>query len=161
MDPQHFMPGRHSIDWFKLHANLSSRIVSVLAVEHLGQMEYKDFGNQFRLSGTTDKTYIYSQDNQNLIDQAIYSVEKHKIERTYVLCPDRGGQGPWTGMGNLAQKMKIPGYGISTSMSGYWSTKPGIESFSSELFMKQVDIMTDLTLYLMNANGEEIQIKGL
>jgi len=27
--------------------------------------------------------------------------------------------------------------------------------------MKQVDIMTDLTLYLMNANGEEIQIKGL
>ena len=32
-------------------------------------------------------------------------------------------------------------------------------SFSSELFMKQVDIMTDLTLYLMNANGEEIQIK--
>ena len=161
LDPQHFMPGRHSIDWFNLHANLSSRIVSVLAVEHLGQMEYKDFGNQFRLSGTTDKTYIYSQDNQNLIDQAIYSVEKHKIERTYVLCPDRGGQGPWTGMGNLAQKMKIPGYGISTSMSGYWSTKPGIESFSSELFMKQVDIMTDLTLYLMNANGEEIQIKGL
>jgi hypothetical protein len=63
-------------------------------------------------------------------------------------------------MGNLAQKMKIPGYGISTSMSGYWSTKPGIESLSSELFMKQVDIMTDLTLYLMNANGEEIQIKG-
>jgi hypothetical protein len=64
-------------------------------------------------------------------------------------------------MGNLAQKMKIPGYGISTSMSGYWSTKPDIESFSSELFMKQVDIMSDLTLYLMNANVEEIKIKGL
>ena len=161
LDPQHFMPGRHSIDWFNLHTNLSSKIVSVVGIEHLGQMEYNDIGNQFRLSGMTDKTYIYSQDNQNMIDQAIYSVEKHKIERTYVLCPDRGGQGPWTGMGNLAQKMKIPGYGISTSMSGYWSTKSGIESFSSELFMKQVDIMTDLTVYLMNANVEEIKIKGL
>ena len=161
LDPQHFMPGRHSIDWFNLHTNLSSKIVSVVGIEHLGQMEYNDIGNQFRLSGMTDKTYIYSQDNQNLIDHAIHSVEKHKIERTYVLCPDRGGQGPWTGMGNLAQKMKIPGYGISTSMSGYWSTKSGIESFSSELFMKQVDIMTDLTVYLMNANVEEIKIKGL
>jgi hypothetical protein len=45
-------------------------------------------------------------------------------------------------------------------MSGYWSTKSGIESFSSELFMKQVDILADLTLYLMNANSEEIQIEG-
>ena len=161
LDPQHFMPGRHSINWFNLHANLSSRIVSVIGVEHLGQMEYKDIGNQFRLSGITDKTYIYSQDNQKLIAQAIHSVQKYKIGRTYVLCPDRGNQGPWTGMGNIAQKMKIPGYGISTSMSGYWSTKPGIESFSSELFMKQVDIMSDLTLYLMNANDEEIKIKGL
>ena len=160
MDPQHFMPGRHSVDWFKLHANLSNRIVSVLGIEHLGQMEYKDFGNQFKLSGATDKTYIYTQDNQNLINQAIYTIKQHKIGRTYVLCPDRGGQGPWTGMGNLAQKMKVPGYGISTSMSGYWSTKSGIESFSSELFMKQVDIMADLTLYLMNANSEEIQIEG-
>ena len=43
----------------------------------------------------------------------------------------------------------------------FQSTKPGIESFSSELFMKQVDIMTDLTVYLMNANVEEIKIKGL
>lgn len=64
-------------------------------------------------------------------------------------------------MNNSELKLSIPGYGISTSMSGYWSTKPGIESFSSELFMKQVDIMSDLTLYLMNANDEEIKINEL
>ena len=36
-----------------------------------------------------------------------------------------------------------------------------VVSGCSELFLKQVDIMADLTLYLMNANDEEIKIKGL
>ena len=150
LDPEHFTPGRHSIDWFKKYSNLSSKISSVVAVEHLGQMEFIEEENEYGLSGKVDRTYIYSQNNQQLIDEAINSVKKHNLKRTYVLCPGRGNQGPWAGMGNISQKLNIPGYGISTSMSGYWSTQPGIESFNAHLFIEQINVMSDLTIFLLN-----------
>ena len=107
LDPEHFTPGRHSIDWFKKHSELSSKISSVIAVEHLGQMEFIEKNNEYGLSGKVDRTYIYSQNNQRLIDQVISSVKSNKLRRTYVLCPDRGGQGPWAGMGNISQKLNV------------------------------------------------------
>ena len=64
LDPEHFTPGRHSIDWFKKHSELSSKISSVVAVEHLGQMEFIEKNNEYGLSGKEDRTYIYSQNNQ-------------------------------------------------------------------------------------------------
>ena len=156
LDPEHFTPGRHSIDWFKKHSELSSKISSVVAVEHLGQMEFIEKNNEYGLSGKEDRTYIYSQNNQRLIDEVITSVKNNNLRRTYVLCPDRGGQGPWAGMGNISQKLNVPGYGISTSMSGYWSTQPGIESFNASLFLKQVSVMSELTLFLMNQNSVKL-----
>jgi len=48
------------------------------------------------------------------------------LPRTEVRVPSRGGQGMWAGLGDVAVKHNIPGFAISSGMSGYWTTTPSL-----------------------------------
>ena len=61
-------------------------------------------------------------------------------------------QGYWLGMGALLQRIarkKIPGCSMLGHLGAHWTTKAGLDRFSSELFKKQVEVMTILTERLM------------
>ena len=157
-DPQHYMPGRHLVHWYEDHPDIVSRIVASVGVEQLGQKEYSEDGDDFGLNGLPEPTLIFVQDNPRLIEFAIQAVKDGGLPRTEVRVPSRGGQGMWAGLGDVAVKHNIPGFAISSGMSGYWTTTPGIESFDAELCRRQIGVLVSLTQTLMDADLEDIAV---
>lgn len=102
-------------------------------------------------------TLIFAQDNARLVDMAVAAVQAEQVPRTRVRVPSRG-QGQWAGLGDVALKRKIPGFAISSDMTAYWSTVPGIESFDAELCRRQVGVLARLAGGLMNASLSQIAV---
>jgi hypothetical protein len=157
LDPQHYMPGRHQVDWYELHPKPAGKIVASVAIEHLGQLEYREKGNDFVPTGEPEATSIFVQDNDLLIKMAIKAVKDHKLPRTAVYCPPKTG-GRWEGMGAVALEKRIPGYGISADASAYWSTEARMDRFDTNLAWKQLAVMTQLVGELMKADLKEIAV---
>ena len=157
-DPQHYMPGRHLVHWYEDHPDIVSRIVASVGVEQLGQREYSEDGNEYGLNGLAEPTLLFTQDNERLIEIAIQSVKEYDLPRTEVRVPSRGKQGMWAGLGDFAVKHNVPGFAISSGMSGYWTTTPGLESFDRELCAGQIGVLVALTGALMDADLDEISV---
>jgi hypothetical protein len=158
LDPQHYMPGRHAVDWFELHPKLAGKIVASMGVEHLGQLEYREKGDEFFPTGKPEVTRLFVQDNDYLIETAIKAVKEIQLPRTYVHCPPRSG-GRWEAMGAIALERDIPGYGFSTDMGTHWSVDARIDKFDKNLAWKQIAVATQLTGVLMKADLKEIAVK--
>lgn len=158
LDSQHFMPHRHMTDWYAEHPKIVEKIVATMGIEHLGQREYVEQGDEFVQSGLPETTLIFAQDNDFLIDEAINAVKQFDVPRTMVQSPPRGGQGTWAGMSDVSVKRNYPGYGMSSLMSAYWSTHARMETFDAEQFRRQVGVAVHLTGVLMQADLEEIAI---
>ncbi|TDJ44741.1 MAG: hypothetical protein E2O50_02655 [Gammaproteobacteria bacterium] len=158
LDSQHFTPHRHMDDWYAMHPDIVERIVATIGVEHLGQREYVERGEQFVQSGLPETTIVFVQDNDLLISGAIEGIKAFAVPRAMVQSPPRGGQGNWSGMSDVAVKKNYPGYGISTNMSAYWSTRAGIETFDKNLFIKQVGLAAHMTGVLMTLPVEDLSL---
>jgi len=157
-DPQHYMPGRHTVHWYEEHPEIVSRIVGSVGVEQLGQREFAESGNDYGLTGKAEPTLIFVQENDELITTAIDAVRTMQLPRTEVRVPSRGGQGMWAGLGDFAIKHNKPGFAISSAMSGYWTTTPGIESYDNDLARRQLGALLMLTNTLMEAELEDIAV---
>lgn len=157
-DPQHYMPGRHTVHWYDDHPQIVEQIVASIGVEQLGQLEYAEDGNEYGLNGREEPTLIFVQENERLIEAAIDAVTNVDVPRTEVRVPSRGGQGMWAGLGDFAIRYNRPGYAISSGMSGYWTTKPGMESFDAELCRRQLGVLVRLTQTLMDTDLDEIAV---
>ena len=96
LDPQHYMPGRHLVDWYALHPEIAAHIVASIGVEQFGQREYAETGDDFVLTGRPETTLIFAQDNPLLVSQAIAAITAENLPRTEVRVPARG-QGQWAG----------------------------------------------------------------
>ena len=158
LDPQHVMPGRHNTDWYALHPDAAGKIVASFGIEHLGRKEYIEQGNDFGPSGLPALTIIFVHDNDVLIDGAVKAVKDQKLPRTFVRSPPRGGQGNWSGLSDVALERQIPGYGISSTMTAYYSTRARIKSFDKDLCFKQIAAVAQLTGVLMSADLQEIAV---
>jgi len=158
LDPQHYMPGRHAVDWCELHPKAASKIAASMGIEHLGQLEYREKGNDFFPTGKPEVTRLFVQDNDLLIQLAIRAVKDLHLPRTFVHCPPRSG-GRWEAMGSVALERDIPGYGFSSDMGAHWSTEARIDKFDKELAWKQIAVATQLTGELMKADLKQIAIK--
>ena len=158
LDPQHYMPGRHAIDWLEQHPEAASKVVASMGIEHLGQVEYRERGNDFIPTGKPEVTRLFVQDNDHLIHMAIKAVKDNQLPRTYVHCPPRSG-GRWEAMGAVALERDIPGYGFSTDMSAHWSIDAHIDKFDKNLARKQIAVAAQLTGELMQADLKDIAVK--
>jgi hypothetical protein len=158
IDSQHFTPHRHMDDWYEMHPEIVERIVATIGVEHLGQRQYMEIDGAFVPSGLPETTFIFAQDNDLLIQGAIAGVQAFAVPRAMVQSPPRGGQGNWSGMSDVAVKKNYPGYGISTNMSAYWSTRAGIDTFDKDLFVKQVGLAAHLTGVLMTLSTDQLAL---
>ncbi len=144
LDPQHYSPGRHTIDWYATHPAIMERVVASVGVEQLGQLEYGESGGAYGLTGRAEPWQIYVRNDEKLIDAAIEAVQAAGLPRTEIRVPEKKGQGRWTGLGEVALKHDLAGFGTLSGMSGYWGTGAGIESFSAELADKQLEVLARL-----------------
>jgi hypothetical protein len=156
-DPQHYSPGRHVTDWYALHPEIMQRVVAVLGVEQIGQLEYGDAdgqepgGDTYGLTGRPEPWLIYARNDPAMIAAAIAAIQTTGVSRTELRIPEKKGQGRWTGLGEVALKRDLAGFATLSNMSGYWGTTAGIESFDAELATRQVDT---LVLLLQELIGE-------
>ena len=141
LDPQHFAPGRHTIDWYDAHPEIMSQVVASIGVEQLGQREYGVDAAGYGLTGRAEPWQIFVRDDPRLIQLTIDAITASGVPRTELRVPEHKGQGGWTGLGDIAIKFDLPGFGTLSDMSGYWSTKAGIESFDAELATRQIDLL--------------------
>lgn len=151
LDPQHFSPGRHTIDWYAAHPAIMQRVVASVGVEQLGQLEYIEDAAGYRLSGLPEPWQIFVRDDPQLIAAAIRAVEASGVPRTEVRVPEKKGQGRWNGLGEVALKYDLAGFATLSDMSGYWSTRPGIESFDAQLADRQLSLLVMLIDELMGS----------
>lgn len=158
LDPSHFMPRGRAPDWFRLNPGLAAKIVASVGIEHLGQREYRERGNEFGPTGRPELAGLFAQDNDRLIQMAIQAVETHRLPRTLVQSPPRKGQGVWYGMGKVALERRIPGYGIMGYMGAHWASAAHLATFDKDLMVRQVAVMTQLTGALMEANLRDIAV---
>ena len=157
LDPQHYSPGRHVFDWYAAHPDIMSKVVASVGVEQLGQLEYgedatgNDEGNDERygLTGLAEPWQIFVRNDPRLIEVAINAIEVNALPRTEIRVPEKKGQGRWTGLGDVALKHDLAGYGTLSNMSGYWGTTNGIESFDASLATQQLDVLVLLVDELM------------
>lgn len=158
LDPQHFMPGRHPTDWYELYPETSAKIVASIGIEHLGQRGFMEIGDDFIPTGQPETMNIFAQDNDKLIELAIQAVKDNSVPQVLVQSPPRGGQGQWHGLGEVALKRKLPGFGATSSMSAYWATAAHIDKFDKDHFLKQAALLAQLTGGLMTADLDEIAL---
>src|SRR4029078_12523101 len=68
----------------------------------------------FHRTNVPDMTTVYATNNQHVVDLAIAAVKDNGVPRAQVQSPGRKGlhggeQGPWYGLGSIANRNRIPG----------------------------------------------------
>lgn len=162
LDNRHYMPGMErafaSHDWFVKNPNAKDSIVALIAMEHLGQMEYKEEGNLFIPTRLVEPSYLWTRNNPLLIKKAIKVVKENNWPRVMVQCVEKTGihggpQGIWFGLGTPALDWNIPGFATMGTQGAYWASTGGLDKFNKELFYTQVKTMTQLTGELMSIDS--------
>ena len=93
LDPQHYSPGRHLIDWYEMHPQVMQRVVAVLGVEHIGQLEYGESEQGYGLTGRAEPWLIYARNDKAMIAAAIDAINTSGVPRTGSGPLDRLGRG--------------------------------------------------------------------
>jgi hypothetical protein len=140
------LPGKHPGD--------RESIVALITMEHLGQLEFREVGNAFAPTGKIEPSFLWTRNNQVLIDKAIKAVKDNNWSRVMVQSVERPGihsrpQGVWYGMGKIALEWDLPAYAVMGIQGAYWSTTGRLDEFDKKLFVTQVAAMCQLTGELM------------
>ena len=176
LDCRHYIPGMEpayeDVSWLIRYPEAREKIVAMIHIEHLGEMDYREVEGRVEAVGLPEQSSLWVRDNQRLIDMAIQAVKTHDVRRIQVVAPERPGinggiQQWWWGVGVLGLSehhldtgqpyLDIPGYGMAGFLGFYWTTASGIERWSCEHALCQIKTMTQLTIFLMQAELAEIQ----
>jgi hypothetical protein len=166
IDNRHYMPGGEAAfakeNWLSQHPRAADKVVAVIGMEHLGQIEFVEDAGRLRPSGRVDRSNLWVTNNQRLIDLAVKAVEDNRLTGAVVRAPARPGkngrsQGPWYGLGRLANELGKPGFSTMGSMGVYWSTASRVDRFDADLFCRQIATFCQLTGELMLADMAPLQ----
>ena len=181
LDCRHYMPGLEpafsEFDWFTRHPEARDQIVAMIQTEHLGEMDYREVDGRVELTGYAEQSYLWTRNNDLLIEAAKQAVDRYGWSRAQVSVPERAGvrgglQQVWWGVGALGQAdtgyyncdvwhcLDLPGFGLGGFLGHYWSSAATIERWNKDLFVSQAATMTELTGVLMSANLDAIQSRG-
>jgi hypothetical protein len=158
LDNRHYMPGMEAAfakqDWLARNPDAKKRIVALVATEHLGQIEFREAGGDYAPTGRVEPAFLWTRNDQRLIDMAVAAVKAHSWPRVMVQCVERPGrnggpQGIWYGMGKLALDLNLPAYGMMGTQGAYWATTARIDTFDPLHFCTEAAVMSRLTGELM------------
>lgn len=160
LDNRHYMPGMEAAfakeDWLAKNPAEKASIVALIGTEHLGQIEFREVDNTYAPTGLVEPSFLWTRNNQMLIDMAVKAVKDHRWPRVMVQCVERPGihggtQGVWYGMGKIALDWDLPAFAMMGTQGAYWATTARIDAFDKKLFCAQVAAMSQLTGELMQA----------
>jgi hypothetical protein len=176
LDCRHYMPGMEQEhmkpDWLQRHPEAKEPIVGLIHIEHLGEMEYREIGGKVEPTGFAEHSYLWTRNNQKLVDHAIQAVKEHHLPRVNVVVPERPGSNGdfqrfwWAGTSVRAIRdlghdayhcLDIPGFGFASNLGYYYTVHSNIDRWNRELFLSQVKTMTQLTGVMMTAKLEDIR----
>lgn len=160
LDNRHYIPGGEaafkSQDWFARHPEARRPIVGLIALEHLGQLEYREDGGSLVPTGLVEPSFLWTRGDPALVAAAIEAVKAHRVPRVMVQTVDRpgihgGSQGFWYGMGRIAsaKEWNLPAFSTMGSQGAYWSSTARLDKFDKDHFRTQVAAMAHLTAVLM------------
>jgi hypothetical protein len=166
-DCRHYMPGAERAfakeDYASSHPDLYSKVIAAMGIEHLGQRSVEEgVGKAYHLTTEPEMTSVWITENQHLVDLAVGAVKANGLPRTQVQCPGRkglhgGAQGPWYGLGGIANRIHIPGASTMGSMTAYWTTNARIAALDAKHFVNQMATMSQICGNLMLADVESIK----
>jgi hypothetical protein len=166
-DCRHFMPGAERAfaneDYASSHPDVYSKVIASIGIEHLGQMKVEEGGGKpFHKTNIPDLTSVYITNNQHMVDLAVAAVKDSNVPRTQVQCPGRKGvhggeQGPWYGLGSIANRNRIPGAACIGALTGYWTSAARLDWLDVNLFLTQMASMSQFCGDLMLADLESIK----
>jgi len=171
LDSRHYYPGMErastDVSWLNRHPEAKEPLVGIIQAEHLGEMDYREVDGKIEAVGLAEQSYLWSRNNQVLIDAAIAAAKEHGTERLQVVAPERPGinggfQQVWWGVGSIAlrdcaQCLDLPGFGFGSFLGFYWTTATGIDRWNKELYKNQAHTLTQLAGVLMTADLDQIQ----
>jgi hypothetical protein len=178
LDCRHYITGMEAafpdVTWFERHPEMKDPVVALMHMEHLGELEYKEVGEEIMPTGLAEHAVVWTRNNPVLIDAAINAVKTHQPRRTTVSVPERPGingdrQEGWWGVASFGQGelyrggngWDLPMFGFGGWLGNYWTTHSGIESWDRDLFVAQAHTMTQLTGVLMTADLEQVLSEGV
>jgi hypothetical protein len=175
LDCRHYMPGMERVHaeatWFHRHPEATEPIVGMIQIEHLGEMDYREKDGRVEATGLAEQSYLWTRNNQLLVDEAIRAVKEHGWSRVQVAVPERPGingglQQLWWGVGVIGTReyncevwhcLDVPGYGLGSFLGHYWTTHARIDRWNRDLYLAQAATMTQLAGFLMTADLEQIK----
>lgn len=177
LDCRHYLPGMEQAfkdqTWLKRVPEAREKIVGMVVVEGLGEMDYREADGRVEATGWAEQSYLWTRDNDLLIAHAIDALEQHGWSRAQLAVPERPGrhggmQQLWWGVGGIGNRgdaarcdvwicLDVPSYGLGGFLGHYWSTAAGIERWNANQFVAQTLTMTQLTGVLMTADLAAIQ----
>ena len=165
-DCRHFMPGMERAfaaeDYAATHPDAYRNVIASIGIEHLGQSKVEESGGRFHRSKVPDLTTVYTTSAQRMVDLSIAAVKDNDVPRTQVQSPGRkgvhgGDQGPWYGLGAIANRTRIPGAAVIGALTGYWTSTARLDSLDVDLFLTQMAAASQLCASLMTAEVSAIR----
>lgn len=167
LDCRHFMPGAERAwqaqDYFVKFPHARDKVVGMIAMEHLGQIDYVFDGEDIRPSGRSLQTWIYASADQKMIDEAFHAARDNNIASAIIRAPGRAGvhgktQGPWYGMGGGSRLLGLPCFSMQGDLGAYWAFSGRIDRFDARSFRREVAMFCQLTGYLMQAELNSLHV---
>lgn len=166
-DCRHFMPGMERAfareDYAASHPDVYGKVFASIGIEHLGQTTVEEgSGKPFRRTRTADLTTVYTTNGPRMVDLTIAAVKDSRVPRTQVQCPGRKGlhggeQGPWYGLGAIANRNHFAGAAVIGALTGYWMSTARLDSLDVDLFLTQMASASQMCSSLMLAELESIK----
>ena len=166
-DCRHFMPGMERAfakdDYAASHPDVYSKVFASIGIEHLGQTTVEEgSGKPFHRTRTADLTTVYTTNSQRMVDLAVAAVKDNGVPRTQVQCPGRKGlhgaeQGPWYGLGAIANRNHFAGAAVIGALTGYWMSTARLDSLDVDLFLTQMASASQMCGSLMLADLESVK----
>lgn len=165
LDCRHFMPGAERAwraqDYFVKFPRARDKVVALIAMEHLGQIDYLFAGDDLKPSGRSMQTWIYSSSDQKMIDYAYQAAQENHIASAIIRAPGQPGvhgksQGPWYGMGGESRLLGLPAFSMQGDLGAYWAFSGRINRFDPRSFCREVSLFCQLTAYLMCVDAKTL-----
>lgn len=161
LDNRHYMPGMEKAfeheDYFTKHPEAKKKIVGIVGIEHLGQIEFREKDGRYEPTGKVEPSFLWTRNHPELIEAAVKAVKDHSWPRVMVQCVERpgihgGSQGVWYGMGKIALDWNLPAFATMGTQGAYWATTARLQAFDPQVFRTQVAAMAQLTGVLMRGS---------
>jgi hypothetical protein len=167
LDCRHFMPGAERAwqaqDYFAKFPSARDKVVGLIAMEHMGQIDYVFDGDDLKPSGRSMQTWIYSPTDQKMIDYAYQAAQENRVPSAIIRSPGQPGvhgksQGPWYGMGGVSRILGLPAYSMQGDLGAYWAFSGRINRFDPRSFTREVSLFCQLTGYLMRVDVKTLHV---